>query len=81
MIFRGEGDTFSWQLTTASQVDDREWMQRQIISDDEIALSVELYLTERSFIFRMRASIQNTTWSKSIKRGGFRTMLGVPLLT
>ena len=60
MIFRGEGDTFKLAATTASQVNIASGCSARSSSDDEAPLSVELYSTERWFIFRMRSSIRTT---------------------
>ena len=80
MIFRGEGDTFKLAANHGFAGEYREWMQRQIIERRRDTL-VGRTVLERKMVHIPDAAIDpEYTWSESIKRGGFRTMLGVPLL-
>ncbi len=80
MIFRGEGDTFKLAANHGFAGEYREWMQRQIIERRRDTL-VGRTVLDREMVHIPDAAIDpEYTWSESIKRGGFRTMLGVPLL-
>ena len=80
MIFRGEGDTFKLAANHGFAGEYREWMQRQIIERRRDTL-VGRTVLDRKMVHIPDATIDpEYTWSESIKRGGFRTMLGVPLL-
>jgi two-component system, NtrC family, sensor kinase len=80
MIFRGEGDTFKLAANRGFAGEYREWMQRQIIERRRDTL-VGRTVLDRKMVHIPDATIDpEYTWSESIKRGGFRTMLGVPLL-
>ena len=80
MIFRGEGDTFKLAANHGFAGEYREWMQRQIIKRRRDTL-VGRTVLDRKMVHIPDATIDpEYTWSESIKRGGFRTMLGVPLL-
>ena len=80
MIFRGEGDTFKLAANHGFAGEYREWMQRQIIERRRDTL-VGRTVLDRKMVHIPDAAIDpEYTWSESIKRGGFRTMLGVPLL-
>ena len=80
MIFRGEGDTFRLAANRGFAGEYREWMQRQIIERRRDTL-VGRTVLDRKMVHIPDAAIDpEYTWSESIKRGGFRTMLGVPLL-
>ena len=78
MIFRGEGDTFRLAANRGFAGEYREWMQRQIIERRRDTL-VGRTVLDRKMVHIPDAAIDpEYTWSESIKRGGFRTMLGVP---
>jgi signal transduction histidine kinase len=80
MIFRGEGDTFRLAANHGFAGEYREWMRRQIIERRRDTL-VGRTVLDRKMVHIPDATIDpEYTWSESIKRGGFRTMLGVPLL-
>jgi len=80
MIFRGEGDTFKLAANHGFAGEYREWMQRQIIERRRDTL-VGRTVLDRKMVHIPDATIDpEYAWSESIKRGGFRTMLGVPLL-
>ena len=80
MIFRGEGDIFRLAANHGFAGEYREWMQRQIIERRRDTL-VGRTVLDRKMVHIPDAAIDpEYTWSESIKRGGFRTMLGVPLL-
>jgi two-component system, NtrC family, sensor kinase len=80
MIFRGEGDTFKLAANHGFAGEYREWMQRQIIERRRDTLVGRTVLDRRMVHIPDAAVDTEYTWSESIKRGGFRTMLGVPLL-
>jgi two-component system NtrC family sensor kinase len=80
MIFRGEGDTFKLAANHGFAGEYRAWMQRQIIERRRDTL-VGRTVLDRKMVHIPDAAIDpEYTWSESIERGGFRTMLGVPLL-
>jgi two-component system, NtrC family, sensor kinase len=80
MIFRGEGDTFKLAANHGFAGEYREWMRRQVIERRRDTL-VGRTVLDRKMVHIPDAAIDpEYTWSESIKRGGFRTMLGVPLL-
>jgi two-component system, NtrC family, sensor kinase len=80
MIFRGEGDTFKLAANHGFAGEYREWMRRQVIEQGRDTL-VGRTVLDRKMVHIPDAAIDpEYTWSESIERGGFRTMLGVPLL-
>ena len=80
MIFRGEGDIFKLAANHGFAGEYREWMRRQVIERRRDTL-VGRTVLDRKMVHIPDAAIDpEYTWSESIKRGGFRTMLGVPLL-
>ena len=80
MIFRGEGDTFKLAANHGFAGEYREWMQHQIIERRRDTL-VGRTILERRMVHIPDATVDpEYTWSESIERGGFRTMLGIPLL-
>ena len=80
MIFRREDDVYQLAANHGFADDYREWMQRQIIAQGRETL-VGRTVLDRTTIHIPDASVDpEYTWNESIKRGGFRTMLGVPLL-
>ena len=80
MIFRGESDTFKLAANHGFAGEYREWMRRQIIERRRDTL-VGRTVLDRKMVHIPDATVDpEYTWSESIKRGGFRTMLGVPLL-
>ena len=80
MIFRGEGDIFKLAANHGFAGEYRKWMRRQVIERRRDTL-VGRTVLDRKMVHIPDAAIDpEYTWSESIKRGGFRTMLGVPLL-
>jgi two-component system, NtrC family, sensor kinase len=80
MIFRGEGDTFKLAANHGFAGEYRAWMQRQLIEQRRDTL-VGRTVLDRKMVHIPDAAIDpEYTWTESIERGGFRTMLGVPLL-
>src|SRR6266478_7468510 len=80
MIFRREGDVYKLAANHGFADDYREWMQRQVIKQGRDTLVGRTVLEGRMVHIPDAIVDPEYTWSESIKRGGFRTMLGVPLL-
>lgn len=80
MIFRREGGAYQLAASYGFADDYREWMQSQAIAPGRETLVGRTVLERRTAHIPDATTDPEYTWSESIKRGGFRTMLGVPLL-
>jgi signal transduction histidine kinase len=80
MIFRREGEAFQLAANHGFAGDYRVWMQRQVITAGRETLVGRTVLDRRVVHIPDATVDAEYVWSESIKRGGFRTMLGVPLL-
>ena len=79
-IFRREGDAYRLAASHGFSPEYKEWMEKQTIAPGSKTL------VGRTSAARQPIHIPDATtdpeygWAKSIKRGNFRTMLGIPLL-
>ena len=79
-IFRGDGYTYRLAASHGFSPEYKEWMEKQAIP------SGSKTLVGRTAVARQAIHIPDATvdpqygWAESIKRGNFRTMLGIPLL-
>jgi GAF domain-containing protein len=80
MIFRREGEAFQLAANHGFAGEYRAWMQRQVIMAGRETLVGRTVLDRRPVHIPDATVDAEYVWSESIKRGGFRTMLGVPLL-
>jgi GAF domain-containing protein len=80
MIFRSDGDIYRLAASHGFSPEYKEWMDKQTITPGNNTL------VGRTSIARLPVHIPDATadpeysWAESIKRGNFRTMLGIPLL-
>jgi GAF domain-containing protein len=80
MIFRSDGDLYRLAASHGFSREYGDWMKEQTI------VSGSKTLVGRTSILRRSIHIPDATidpeydWAESIKRGNFRTMLGIPLL-
>jgi GAF domain-containing protein len=82
-LFRREGEGYRLAAGTRNSPEYREWMETQLIAIGRPSWRglVGRTVTERHTIHIPDAlSDPDYTWAESIKRGNYRTMLGVPLL-
>ena len=80
MIFRLEGGVYRLAANHGFAADYRAWMQRQTIAPGRQTLVGRTVLDLRTVQIPDATIDPEYTWNESIRRGGFRTMLGVPLL-
>ena len=80
MIFRREGEAFQLAANHGFAGEYRAWMQRQVIMAGRETLVGRTILDRRPVHIPDATVDAEYVWSESIQRGGFRTMLGVPLL-
>ena len=79
-IFRREGDAYRLAASHGFSPEYKEWMEKQTIAPGSKTL------VGRTSAARQPIHIPDATtdpeygWAESIKRGNFRTMLGIPLL-
>ncbi len=79
-IFRRENDKYYLAASYGFAIEYREWMKRQSITIGRETLVGRTAFQGRTVHIPDVAADPEYAWSESIKRGGFRTMLGVPLL-
>src|SRR4029079_12283735 len=79
-IFRREGDKYHLVASHGFAPDYREWMANQPIEVGRQTLVGRTALEQRTVHIPDVLADPEYTWGESIRRGGFRTMLGIPLL-
>jgi signal transduction histidine kinase len=79
-IFRRESDKYYLAASYGFASEYREWMKRQSIAIGRETLVGRTAFQGRTVHLPDVLADPEYAWSESIKRGGFRTMLGVPLL-
>lgn len=79
-IFRGETDGYRAAASYGFAQDYREWMRRQVIPVDRSTLVGRVSVARHTVHIPDAVADPEYGWAESIRRGGFRTMLGVPLL-
>jgi two-component system, NtrC family, sensor kinase len=80
MIFRRDGETYRLTANYGFTPEYREWMERQSIAIGRGTLVGRTAIEGRTIQIPDALADPEYIWSESISRGGFRTMLGVPLL-
>ena len=80
MIFRRDGDVYHLAANHGFSPEFQEWMAHQSISPGRHTLVARTALEGRTIHIPDVQTDLEYTWSESIKRGDYRTMLGVPLL-
>ena len=80
MIFRREDEMYRLAANHGFAASYRQWMQSQTIAPGRETLVGRTVIERRTVHIPDATADPEYTWSESIKRGGFRTMLGVPLL-
>ena len=79
-IFRREGDKFRLASSHGFTPEYREWMEQQVIEPGRHTLVGKTALQGRTVHIPDVLADADYTWGESIKRGNFRTMLGIPLM-
>jgi GAF domain-containing protein len=80
MIFRRDGEIYRLAANYGFSLEYRDWMERQSIAVTRGTLVGRTALEGRTVQIPDALVDREYTWSESANRGGFRTMLGVPLL-
>ena len=80
MIFRRDGEHFRLGISHGFSPDYREWMEGQSITIGRQTLVGRVAVERRTIHIPDAVADPEYGWAESIKRGGFRTMLGVPLM-
>jgi signal transduction protein with GAF and PtsI domain len=80
MIFRRDGDVYRLAANHGFTPEYRDWMERQTIALGRGTLVGRTAVEGRTFQISDALADPEYVWSESISRGGFRTLLGVPLL-
>jgi two-component system NtrC family sensor kinase len=79
-VFRRQGTTYHFAANYAYSPDYTEFMERQVVSPGRNTLIGRTALEAKMVHIPDVLADAEYTWAESVKRGGFRTMLGVPLL-
>jgi signal transduction histidine kinase len=79
-IFRGEDQRYHLAASHNFSEDYREWMEQQSITPGRGTLVGRTVLEARIVHVHDRLADPEYTWTESIQRADYRTMLGVPLL-
>ncbi len=80
MIFRRDGEVYRLAANHGFSPEFQEWMAHQSIAPGRHTLIARTALEGRTVHIPDVLSDPEYTWSESVKRGDYRTMLGVPLL-
>src|SRR5262249_45427661 len=80
MIFRRDGEVYRLAANHGFTPEYRDWMERQTIVVGRGTLVGRTTVEGRTVHVHDALADPEYVWSESISRGGFRTMLGVPLL-
>ena len=79
-IFRREGDKYRLAASHGFTPEYREWMEQQVIEPGRHTLVGKTALEGSTVHIPDVLADADYTWGELIKRGNFRTMLGIPLL-
>jgi GAF domain-containing protein len=79
-IFRRDGDRYHLAASHGFSPEYREWMASQLIEVGRQTLVGRTALEQRTVHIPDVLADPQYAWAESIKRGGFRTMLGIPLM-
>jgi GAF domain-containing protein len=80
MIFRRDGEVYRLAANHGFTSEYRDWIRRQAISIGRETLVGRTAVLGHTIQIPDAVADPEYAWSESISRGGFRTMLGVPLL-
>jgi GAF domain-containing protein len=79
-IFRRDGENYRLAASHGFSSDYKEWMEQQSIAPGSRTLVGRTSLARRAIHIPDVTIDPDYGWAESIKRGNFRTMLGIPLL-
>ena len=79
-IFRRDGDVYQLAASHGFSPEYREWMEQQVITPGRHTLVAKTALEGRTVHIPDVLIDADYTWGESIERGGFRAMLGIPLM-
>jgi two-component system NtrC family sensor kinase len=80
MIFRRDGEVYRLAASHGFTPEYRDWIEPQLITVGRGTLVGRTAIEGRTVQIPDALADPEYVWSESISRGGFRTMLGVPLL-
>src|SRR5262249_44068973 len=80
MLFRRRGETYHFAANYAFSQEIVEYMRAQVISPGRNTLMGRTVLEAKAIHIPDVLKDPEYTWTESIKLGGYRTMLGVPLM-
>ena len=79
-IFRRDGENYRLAASHGFSPDYKEWMEKQVIAPGSRTLIGRTSVANRAVHIPDATVDPEYGWAESIKRGNFRTMLGIPLL-
>src|SRR5262249_6039054 len=79
-IFRRDGNKYRLAASHGFSSEYRQWMDQQAIEPGRHTLVGRTALEGRTIHIPDVLADADYTWGESIRRGGFRAMLGIPLL-
>ena len=80
ILFRRQGETYHFAANYAFSQEYAEYMQRQVVSPGRNTLIGRTALEAKTIHIPDVLEDAEYTWVESVRLGGYRTMLGVPLM-
>ena len=80
ILFRRQGETYHFAANYAFSQEYAEYMQRQVVSPGRNTLIGRTALEAKTIHIPDVLEDAEYTWAESVRLGGYRTMLGVPLM-
>ena len=80
ILFRRQGETYHFAANYAFSQEYAEYMQRQVVSPSRNTLIGRTALEAKTIHIPDVLEDAEYTWAESVRLGGYRTMLGVPLM-
>ena len=80
ILFRRQGETYHFAANYAFSQEYAEYMQRQVVSPGRDTLIGRTALEAKTIHIPDVLEDAEYTWVESVRLGGYRTMLGVPLM-
>ena len=80
ILFRRQGETYHFAANYAFSQEYAEYMQRQVVSPGRNTLIGRTALEAKTIHIPDVLADPEYTWAEAVRLGGYRTMLGVPLM-
>jgi GAF domain-containing protein len=80
ILFRRQGETYHFAANYAFSQEYAEYMQRQVVSPGRNTLIGRTALEAKTIHIPDVLEDAEYTWAESVRLGGYRTMLGIPLM-